>query len=240
MGAAMNGRGDQAVAKRGWVVVAVTAVAVIGLVVGVWFATSGSSDPTAGNGSTPSPTETTSASGEGPATAFALFPGDQDLPADTTRSSTVDVEAAWPVPTCEPVAADAGRVDFVSGIERGPEYSRDLAVGWYDGEASATSAYEELWARIQACAASAGASVESAPAELGSAGLVATVAQPSGGGASDVAIYALTRAGDVIAMTVDHASFFDGTVPAPTAATVTLDQAERLVTELCQDVPARC
>ena len=45
------------------------------------------------------------------------------------------------------------RVDFVSGTERGPEYSRDLAVGWYADEAAADGGVRRAAGRAQACAA---------------------------------------------------------------------------------------
>jgi len=159
---------------------------------------------------------------------------------DVSRTAAVDVSGAWPLGACAPGAPDRGREDFVSGTERGLEYARDLAMGWYADEASAVIAYDGVLARIEACAASTGATIESAASGLGTAGVLTTVAQPGAGGESDVSIYAITRIGRVVTLAVDQATFYDGTVPAPAEATITRGHAERLLAELCLVDPARC
>jgi hypothetical protein len=176
----------------------------------------------------------------GPASAVALFPDDDVLFADTTREVAVDVAGAWPLGACPTSAAEPGRVDFVSGTEEGPEYARDLAMGWYADDASAHDAYESVWATIQACAESVGATVASAPADLGAESLTATVAKTGTSGEADVSIYVLARIDGVLTMAVDHASFLDGSIPAPADATGTHEQAERLIAELCRAEADRC
>jgi hypothetical protein len=246
MGFAMNAREPGLHAsRRGWVAVGLGAVAVIGLVVGVWVATHGSTDTVSGGSTSLSATATgptaAAPNGTGPASAVALFPDDDDeLFADTTREVAVDEAGAWPTGACPALAAEKGRVDFVSGTEEGPEYSRDLAMGWYADDTSAHDAYDSVWATIQACAASAGATVASAPAGLGVESLSATVAGPLTDGEADVSIYVVARIDGVLTMAVDHASFLDGSIPAPADATGTHEQAERLIAELCRVEADRC
>jgi hypothetical protein len=219
-------------ARRGWGAALTGATAVTGLVVGVWLATGGAPDPTSSGSATgPSPT---SAAG-----AIELFPADS-APVDVTRSSAVDVAGNWPLADCPSAGPEVGRVDFVSGTESGPEYSRDLAMGWYADAESAASAYDSVWSRIQTCAASSEADLQSAPERLGSTGIVATVASPSTAGQVDVAIYALTRVGEVVALVADHATFYEAAGPAPADATGTVDQATRLLVELCRVEPTHC
>ncbi|MEJ7725384.1 MAG: hypothetical protein WKH47_00015 [Actinomycetes bacterium] len=193
---------------------------------------------------TPAVTPTGSSPGTptqpGRASAISLFPDGEAVAPDVSRTAAVDVSGAWPLGACAPGAPDRGREDFVSGTERGLEYTRDLAMGWYADEASAVIAYDGVLARIEACAASSGATIESEASGLGTAGVLATVAQPSAGGVSDVSIYAITRVGGVVTLAMDQARFYDGTVPAPAEATITRGHAERLLTELCLVEPARC
>lgn len=244
-----DGPGVRPPGWRGWVTVSATALVVTGLVVGVWIATSGSppSSPAgmptivaptgAPSVTVPSPTSQPDA---GPARAVMVFADGEVEPPDVTRVVTVDVAGSWPLGACGPVDVDQDRVDFVSGTERGPEYARDLAMGWYVDEAAADRAYTGLRTRIEACASTTGATVETAASGLGSAGVLATVAQPSIGGWSEVSIYALSRLGGVVALAVDHASFSDATVPGPAEATTTRAHAERLLAEVCRVEPARC
>jgi len=193
---------------------------------------------------TPAVTPTGSSPGTptqpGRASAISLFPDGEAVAPDVSRTAAVDVSGAWPLGACAPGAPDRGREDFVSGTERGLEYTRDLAMGWYADEASAVIAYDGVLARIEACAASSGATIESEASGLGTAGVLATVAQPGDGGVSDVSIYAITRVGGVVTLAMDQATFYDGTVPAPAEATITRGHAERLLTELCLVEPARC
>lgn len=174
------------------------------------------------------------------ASAISLFPDTEAVAGDTTRTVSVDVAGRWPLGACAAGPPDRGREDFVSGAEQGPEYARDLAMGWYVDEASAVLAYDDVLARVEACATSAGATIERATSGLGTAGVIATVAQPSAGGLSAVSIYAITRIGAVVMLAVDSAAFYDGTVPTPAEATITRGHAERLVAELCLVEPARC
>jgi len=240
--------------RRGWVTAGLGGLAVTGLVLGVWFAANGSPDPVIGSGdarseaqsvapSVPRPEPTVSiaaGSDAGPASVFALFPPGESLPVDTSREVAVDVAGTWPLGACMPAAAETGRVDFVRGTEQGPEYTRDLAVGWYADDASAASAYDGLRAAVEACASTTGAEIARAPGDLGAASELTTVAQPAVDGVSEVSLYAVTRAGGTVTLAVDRATFQVGTVPAPADATSARAQAERLVTELCQAEPAHC
>ena len=230
---------EQRTARPRWLASAVAAVAVSGLVLGVWLATDESSRSGAGTVQSVTATATSTNLAAGPATAIALFPADEVGSVDTTREVVVDLSVAWPLGSCAPMAADRGRVDFVSGAERGPEYVRELAVGWYVDEAAAELSYDAVWAHLQGCATN-GVTLESAPLSLGTAGLVATLAQPAVDGDVYVSIYALTRLGGVVTLAVDHTTFHDDTVPAPTDATTTLEHAERLVAEVCRVEPSRC
>lgn len=227
--------------QRGWAAPTIGAVAIIALVAGVWVATNRStgSDLGAGSGPGVSAPMITSTPDSGPATAVTLFQGDI-VEADTSRTVAVDVAGAWPVRTCASAATDTSRVDFVSGTETGPEYSRDLAMGWYVDEVSAKTAYDRIWAQVEACAASSGATLENVPGTLGAQSLVATVAQPGVGGEVAVSTYVITRVDAVVVMAIDHATFRDDSVPAPSEATTTIEHAARLVAELCRAEPARC
>lgn len=225
---------------------AVAVAAVLGTVVVVAGTSTGPPTGTSTGTFTGTPTGAATATSPGTSTqpagasAIRLFPDAEAVAGDTTRTVSVDVSGRWPLGACAAGPPDRGREDFVSGAERGPEYTRDLAMGWYVDEASAVIAYDELLARVEACATSTGAMIESAASGLGTAGVLATVAQPSIGGWSEVSIYALSRLGGVVALAVDHASFSDLTVPGPAEATTTRAHAERLLAEVCRVEPARC
>ncbi len=227
--------------------VAVAVAAVLGTVVVLAGTSTGTSTGPASGTSTGTPTPgtapgTSTATSTQPAgaSAISLFPEGEAVAPDVSRTAAVDVSGGWPLGACALGGPDRGREDFVSGTERGPEYTRDLAMGWYVDEASAEIAYDGVLARVEACAASTGATIESAASGLGTAGVLTTVAQPGAGGVSDVSIYAITRIGRVVTLAVDHATFYDGTVPTPAEATITRGNAERLLAELCLVDPARC
>lgn len=235
---------------RGWAAAGVVAIMVTALVLVVSLATNTS--PGTANGGLAAPTtenwttvpstvvSPTTQPGAGPSRTVMIFPDDEIVEGETSRTVAVDVAGSWPLGACGPVDVDQDRVDFVSGTERGPEYARDLAMGWYVDEAAADRAYTGLRTRIEGCASTTGATVETAASGLGTAGVLATVAQPSIGGWSEVSIYALSRLGGVVALAVDHASFSDATVPGPAEATITRAHAERLLAEVCRVEPARC
>lgn len=163
-----------------------------------------------------------------------------DEPVDSTREGAVDAEGVWPVVSCAPHLGDGGRVEFVSGTEVGPDYARDLALGWYPNDTAAQVAWDGLWARVQECATSTGAAVQSETSTLGGVGVVAVVTEPSVDGLSEVRAYALIRVDSVLALVVDHGSFHDGSVFTPADALTTRESASWLLAELCRVDPTLC
>ena len=251
------------VARR-WITGVAAGAAVVGVVVVVQLATGGGAtepvnvgaQPVAVGSDTVSAGDPSSAPGEsapaesaaagGLAAAVELFGADGDEAPDVVRETAVDATAAWPVSGCAAAAApEAGRVDFVSGVESGPEYSRDLAIGWYVDEAAATAAYDALVARIATCAADAGAVLTTGAADLGTRGSFATAAVPLDVGDADAdavnaALYASASVGAVVVLAVDHAVFYGGSETAADSPAGSSAQADRLLAEACRTAPDRC
>jgi hypothetical protein len=211
----------------------------------MWLATSGTEpgmDVGSSSGKTgaqPTAALSPSTAVGGVAAAIALFPSD-DPAADTSREVLVDPDGQWPAGPCLPATDEPGRTAFVSGTEHGPEYQRQLAVGWYADDASATAAYDALAAGLTDCAGAPTDSTTSAPSGLGSAGQVIVRAVPAGDGWAEVSTAALTRDGPVLMLVVETATYAAESIPAPAEATSAIDQADRLLDEVCRVDAARC
>lgn len=200
------------------------------------------------------------------AAAPYLFPAGGVQNSDTVRTSTVDVGATWPVRGCLAMsAADAsgdasagdaspgdagpadgapvevGRVDFVSGTEEGPEYSRDLAIGWYADAAAAQAAYDALVALVGQCAAEAGASTAAAPwTPSATAGSLLTVWSTIEGPFAEGSTYAVAVRDAVVVLAADHSELIVSGPEAPAGFPGTAGHADRLLTEACRVAPGRC
>lgn len=241
---AVSRENQRSVARR-WVGAAAAAAAVAGLVAAVQVATRGGDAATGGARYAGSAADTAAASA-------ALFPVSKLDSSDTTRESTVDVAASWPVQACpavsavefgsaEPGAVERGRVDFVAGTEHGPEYSRDLAIGWYADTAAAQAAYDALAARVGECAAETGARTAAAPwTPTAGAGSLLTVWSTIEGPFAEGSTYAVSVRDAVVVLAADHSEMIVEGPEAPDPFPGTAGHAERLLAEACRVAPDRC
>lgn len=191
-------------------------------------------------GASPGPqsTSTTAAAQADAAAAVELFaPATTE---DVAQESRVDVEASWPVGGCPLTEAPgADRVAFVVGSERGPEYVQERAIGWYADLAAAEAAYRAVEQAVRSCG-STEEQVETAPAPLGTEGVIAIVAGPASGGVVEVSSYAISWSAGAVVLASDHSTFHAGSIPAPGEASTTVAAAQRLLDEVCRVDASRC
>lgn len=235
-GAPIAGRAARPTSRNGrWLTAVAGGSAVVAVVVAVQLAAGAGVDPAAEQ-------STDRAAGGAIAGAAALFPVDAVGNADTVRESTTDVTAPWPVPGCQPQSSpesaptEPGRVDFVTGTESGPGYSRGLAIGWYIDTAAAGSAYDTVLARVQQCARDAGAqtTVEPQTPSVGTGSLLTVWSASAGSPFADGSTYAVSVNGAVVVLAADHSELrVDGAQP-PAAFPGTSAHADRLLAEACR------
>lgn len=246
--AAARGAGRPASGPGRWISAIAAGAAVVGVVVVAQLATDGGVErvpdgPAAGAAPAAPAVVPDQRMGGGVATAAALFPADAIDSRDTVREATVDVAASWPVQGCAGAStSDTGRLDFVSGIERGPGYSRDLAIGWYVDASAAQAAYDGLMGRVQQCAADAGdqASTQSLTPSAAAGSLLTVWSAPTDTPFVDGSTYAALVSGKVVVLAVDHSEMLVDGATSPAAFPGTAAHADRLVVEACRVSPDSC